>query len=68
MTYSYVVTNTGRTTLTNVVVTDDNGTPTHAGDDFTVCTIPSLAPWRELTLTAKVVPVVSTVATVNGNR
>ena len=50
VTYSYVVTNTGGTTLTNIVVTDDNATPTLAGDDFTVCTIASLAPWRELHL------------------
>ncbi len=60
VTYSYKVTNTGGTTLTNVVVTDDNGTPANPGDDFTVGTIPSLAPGASVTLTAGVIPVVTT--------
>ncbi|MFO0806215.1 MAG: SdrD B-like domain-containing protein [Gemmataceae bacterium] len=42
--YRYVVTNTGGTTLTGVVVKDDNATPTYPGDDFTVGTVASLAP------------------------
>ena len=67
VTYSYKVTNTGGTTLTNIVVTDDNGTPGYSGDDFTVGTIASLAPGASQTLTATVIPVVSTVGTVNGN-
>ena len=67
VTYSYKVTNTGGTTLTNILVTDDNGTPMYAGDDFTVGTIPSLDPGASVTLTATVIPVVSTVGTVNGN-
>ena len=34
VTYTYVVTNTGPLPLVNVTVTDDNGTPANAGDDF----------------------------------
>ncbi len=37
--YHYAVTNTGDTYLSNIVITDDNGTPGDANDDFTVCTI-----------------------------
>ncbi len=44
ITYGYYVQNTGSTTLTNVVITDDNGTPGYAEDDFHVGTIASLAP------------------------
>ena len=32
--WTYVVTNTGDVQLSNVVVTDDNGTPGNPGDDF----------------------------------
>ena len=67
VTYSYVVTNTGGTTLTNIVVTDDNGTPATASDDFTVGTIASLLPGASQTLTAAVIPVVTTTSVVNGN-
>jgi hypothetical protein len=68
VTYSYTVTNTGGTTLTNIKVTDDNGTPSFVGDDFTVCTIASLAPgaFDDTTCTATVIPVVSTESVVNG--
>jgi hypothetical protein len=54
VTYTYVVKNTGTTTLTNIVVTDDNGTPTFSGDDFTVGTIASLAAGKSVTFTATV--------------
>jgi len=60
VTYSYKVTNTGGTTLTSIVVTDDNGTPALGSDDFTVGTIPTLAPGASVTLTAGVIPVVTT--------
>jgi len=43
VTYTYTVENCGTVTLTDVVVTDDNGTPDLPGDDFVVGTIPSLA-------------------------
>jgi len=43
VTYHYSVKNTGELELLNVVVRDDNGTPGNPADDFTVCTIPSLA-------------------------
>lgn len=32
--FTYIVTNTGNMTLSNVVVSDDNGTPGNAADDF----------------------------------
>jgi uncharacterized repeat protein (TIGR01451 family) len=41
--YHYSIKNTGELALSNVVVRDDNGTPANTADDFTVCTIPSLA-------------------------
>src|SRR5258706_148620 len=34
--YDYLVTNTGNVTLTNVSVTDNNGTPGNTADDFTI--------------------------------
>ena len=70
VTYSYKVTNTGNTTLTGIVVKDDNGTPSYAGDDFTVGTIATLPPFpgpgNTAALTATVIPVVSTTGVVNG--
>lgn len=56
VTYSYVVTNTGNMTLTNLVVRDDNATPTYSGDDFIVGTLASLGAGASATLTATVVP------------
>jgi hypothetical protein len=56
VTYTYTVTNTGTVTVTNIVVTDDNATPSYTGDDFTVGTIASLAPGASATLTATVIP------------
>ena len=50
--YTYVVTNTGDTYLTNIPVKDDNGTPGVPGDDITVCTIAGpLAPGASATCT-----------------
>lgn len=44
VTYTYEVRNPGSTTLTDVVVVDDNGTPDFTGDDVEVGRIASLAP------------------------
>jgi hypothetical protein len=52
--YSYTVSNTGSTTLINVVVTDDNGTPGDLGDDFVAGTISSLAPGASKTFKVKI--------------
>ena len=66
VTYTYVVRNTGNIPINNIVVTDDNGTPNYLSDDFTVGTIALLGAGESATLTATVIPVVSTVAVVNG--
>ncbi len=59
VTYTYVVTNTGALTLNNVVVTDDNATPSYTGDDFQAGTIASLAPGASVTFTKTLIPPVS---------
>jgi plastocyanin len=41
--WSYEVSNQGNAVLSDVSISDDNGTPSDPADDFTVCTIPSLA-------------------------
>lgn len=66
VTYTYRVTNTGGTVLTNIVVTDDNGTPAILSDDFTVGTVASLSPGEVKTLTATVYPQISMWYTING--
>jgi hypothetical protein len=37
ITYTYQISNTGDTTLTGIILVDDNSTPVDSGDDFTVC-------------------------------
>lgn len=56
VTFTYVVTNTGNVPLTDVVVTDDNATPTIGSDDFTVGTIASLEPGQSKTFVVKRIP------------
>jgi len=51
VTWTYQVTNVGNVTLSNVLVTDNNGTPGNTSDDFTVGTIPTLAAGASTTLT-----------------
>lgn len=53
--YTYQVTNTGDTSLVNITVMDDNGTPGVPGDDFQVCVIAGpLAPGASSTCQATV--------------
>jgi hypothetical protein len=54
VTYSYVVTNTGNTVLTNISVIDDNATPSYAGDDFVVASNVTLQPGQSQTFTRTV--------------
>ena len=56
VTYTYVITNTGGISLTNLVVVDDNGTPTITEDDFTVGTVALLDPSKSVTMTKTLVP------------
>jgi uncharacterized repeat protein (TIGR01451 family) len=51
VTYTYVVTNTGSAVLSNVVVTDDNGTANYDKDDVLVGQVASLAPGKSATFT-----------------
>jgi hypothetical protein len=66
VTYSYVVTNTGSLTITNITVVDDNGTPGYTNDDFTVGTIASLAPGAFQTFTKTVLLPQQLCETING--
>ena len=61
VTYTYVVTNRGATTLTDVVVTDDNGTPNYKADDYVVTTNLTLAPFQSRIYTNSVIPPVTIV-------
>ena len=61
VTYTYIVTNTGTVTLTNISVTDDNATPNYSGDDFTVASNITLAGGASQTFTKTVLlPVTQT--------
>lgn len=66
VTYTYKVTNTGGTTVNNILVTDNGGVADYAGDGFTVGTIPSLTPGASATLTASVYLPLTEVADSNG--
>ncbi|MBN1145857.1 MAG: SBBP repeat-containing protein [Anaerolineales bacterium] len=44
VTWVYKIRNTGNIELQDITVTDDNGTPGDASDDFTVCELISLSP------------------------
>ena len=52
VTYSYLVTNAGNVTLSNVNVVDDNGTPGNAADDFTINIPGTLAPGASTTVSS----------------
>jgi hypothetical protein len=56
VTYTYTIKNTGSTTLQNLVIVDDNGTPDYTGDDVTI-TLPTgttLAPGASYSVTSQV--------------
>ena len=53
-TYTYEIRNSGSATLTDISVSDDNGTPGDTADDVHVGTVTSLAPGASVTLTANI--------------
>ena len=62
VTYLYTVKNTSTNTtlpVTGIKIVDDNATPDYTADDFTVCTIASLAPGASQTCSATVYPPIS---------
>ena len=69
--YTYTITNTGETHLSDIVIRDDNGTAGNTADDFTVCTITGpLAPNASQSCTHTVTNVtadVTNIATVTAN-
>jgi hypothetical protein len=73
VTYTYKVSNTGSQALTNVLVKDDNGTPTIASDDFLPTRLADeignndnvLDPGEVWAYSATVIPPTTLVATVN---
>jgi len=76
VTFTYVLTNTGNTYLTDLTITDDHGTPSNSGDDVTITSVECpalagpLAPNGSVTCTADIsvsgpFPVTNT-ATVTG--
>jgi hypothetical protein len=64
--YTYVVTNCGAVTLTNVTVRDDNGTPGYTNDDFVVCTLASLAPSSTASCTYTSIPPITLCTNIAG--
>jgi len=64
--YTYAVTNCGPNTLTNVKITDDNGTPGNLADDVNVATIGSLAPGAGQVFTKTLIPSQPWCMTING--
>ena len=68
--WTYIVTNTGETALTDIVVTDDNGTQEDTSDDFQVCGPFDLAVAENQTCTITDVVVMGSfvnIATATGN-
>jgi len=49
--WSYIISNVGNVGLSNITVTDDNGTPGDNTDDFNVCTVSNLAVGASTTCT-----------------
>ena len=56
VTYTYVVSNGCNVTLTNVVITDDNGTADFGGDDFVVGVAPALTPGQVQSFSKTLIP------------
>jgi uncharacterized repeat protein (TIGR01451 family) len=69
VTYTYVLTNTGGTYMSNIVITDDNGTASNTADDVVIngtsCTALAtpLAPLRTVTCTLQLTVMTNTINT-----
>jgi hypothetical protein len=79
VTYTYIITNTGNETLSNVTLTDDNGANnptlfqgqgalptsyTYHGADIVIGTVPSLAPGGFVTFTEQLYPAITLCGTI----
>ncbi|HEX4120617.1 MAG TPA: hypothetical protein VH619_08385 [Verrucomicrobiae bacterium] len=64
--YTYSVTNTGGTTVSNITIVDDNGTPGYTADDFTVASGLTLAPGQSQSFEVTTIPPIALCTDIDG--